>query len=178
MQIHGADVVQVTWMWDRAEFRRHAWRVKADQNRVRMFVVLVSATIAAWMIYLWQGGPFPYGAVWIALIAAALLLEVSLTGWAWLRGTGDAWYAPVTLRVDVDGVRLTAATADFLYRWPGLAPVARTADVWEFSSPGMGSITVPRRLISPADDAAIARVVDFHAHRVGRPADMPPPAEV
>ncbi|MEU7821967.1 hypothetical protein [Catellatospora sp. NPDC049111] len=180
MQIHSEDLVEVTWMWDRGGFRRVAWTEKGYQNRRMVVVALISLTVAAWAFDLWGklGGPFPYAAVWLSLLGVALVGQVCLTAWLWLRRTPDFWYAPMTVRIDADGVRLILASGEFFYRWALMSPVVRTAHDWHFHVRSVGGVTVPRGLISPADDAAIAVVVDRYAHLVGRPADMPPPAEV
>ncbi|MEV4413948.1 hypothetical protein [Catellatospora sp. NPDC049609] len=179
MQIHREDLVEVTWMWDRAGFRRVAWQERSSYNRFYGIVVTVSLTVAAWMFHLWaqDGGTFPFGAVWITAIALALTARVALTGWAWLKITPDLWYTRLTVRIDASGVRLTSAGSEHFYRWSALGPVVRHED-WIFNAAGMGMVRVPRNAISPADDAAIAVVVDRYAHLVGRPEDMPPPAGV
>ncbi|BCJ72844.1 hypothetical protein CS0771_23880 [Catellatospora sp. IY07-71] len=180
MQIHSADLVEVTWMWDRAAFRRVAWQERALSNLCYGVAAIVSLALAAWMINtaLRQGGTFPYGGVWIALVGAVAAVRVALTGWLWLRNTPDVWYTPLTVRIDAQGVRLLSASSEHFYRWSGLAPVRRTRDDWIFSATGVGLIRVPRALITDVDDAAIAVVVDRYADRVGRPADLPPPAVV
>lgn len=180
MQIHRADLVEVTWMWDRAGFRRVAWQERAPYNLLYGAVAIISFTFAAWMTVpaVREGGRFPYGAVWLALVGAALAVRAALTGWHWLRSTPDVWYTPLTVRIDVQGVRLTSASSEHFYRWSALAPVRRTPDDWIFDATGLGLIRVPRGLITQADDAAIAVVVDRYADRAGRPDNLPPPAEV
>lgn len=181
MQLHGDDTVQLTWLWDRPEFLRLAALQRADQNRVSAIVALVSGTVAIWMIYLWNEGeawPFPFGAVWLGLLTVLFAGDAALSAWLAVRGMPDVKYAPMTVRIDALGVRLTTGSGEVFYRWSGLSEVARPHHFWRFVAAGVGEIVVPRRLITPADDAAVAAVVDRYAHRVGRPDDMPPPAEV
>ncbi|WP_196279333.1 hypothetical protein [Catellatospora vulcania] len=180
MQIHSEDLVQVTWMWDRAGYRRLAWMDKASRNRADVVVALVSLTVAAWTFDLWikQGGPCPFSGVWLSILGVGLVAKVSLSAWLSLRKSPDFWYSPMTVRIDAAGVRLIQASGEYFCRWALMSPVVRTAEDWHFVVPGAGGITVPRGLITPADDAAIAAVVDRYAHLVGRPDDMPPPAEV
>ncbi|GAA1423149.1 YcxB family protein [Catellatospora coxensis] len=180
MQIHSEDLVEVTWMWDRSGLRRVAWTGKSSRNRTAVLVALVSLTVAVWAFDLWGklGGPYPFAAVWLSVLGAGLVAQVCLTAWLRLRKTPDFWYAPMTVRIDADGVRLTQASGEFFHRWALMSPVVRTKDDWHFTVRSVGGIIVPRGLISPADDAAIAVVVDRYAHLVGRPADLPPPAEV
>ncbi|WP_186315539.1 hypothetical protein [Catellatospora sichuanensis] len=181
MQLHGEDAVQVTWLWDRTEYSRLAGQHRADQNRVSTVLALVSATVTAWMFYLWDEGlawPFPFGAVWLGLLTVIFAGDAALTAWLMVRNTPDVKYAPMTILVDVLGVRLTTGSGEVFFHWSGLSQVVRLEHFWKFVAAGVGEVAVPRRLITPADDAALAAVVDRYAHRVGRPDDVPPPAEV
>ncbi|MBV1853943.1 YcxB family protein [Catellatospora tritici] len=168
--------VEVTVMWDRAEYRRLAWTAHRTRNRNNLIaaavVLYVIADAFTWDKLSLKGVVLTYPAasfaVWLLLwLTCNWLWQAARTGHNWIEATPDWCYAPITVRVDAVGIHQISAADEALIRWHAITKVDQTSDFWIVSAPAAGSVWLPRRLISKERDVAIGAALARYRGQVG-----------
>jgi hypothetical protein len=174
VQILAADRVELTVMLDKADYRRISADAPRRRGRLANLLLL----------------PIPLGA-FVSLAAeqviGALVLVFTmlcLVGFGFVNrsrqigGLPDWAFGPTTYRITAEGCEIDQVMARRSIRWEATEACRKTTIAYWIQASSSTSIAVPRRQLTPADEAALEAVLTRFCPGAALPAATPPATDV
>jgi hypothetical protein len=173
VQIHGEDRVELTILLDESDYRLTTAELRRSQ-RWQGLVLLLPMLIGAFV-------SIAVEQLIGALSIAATLFLLSVVGIVNRRRRltmlPDWAYGPVTYRVWGLGIEVESAVARRTWRWLAVSGWRKSPTAYWFTIPGSAGITLPRRMLTTADEAALEHVLSRFGTGKGTAVPQLPPPE-
>ncbi len=157
MQTHSEELVELTLVWNRADFRRYFWIV---HDRAAVVSSSRNALIPVVGVFLYW-----FAAHNLAATAAWAGMAVLFLGTPWLsrrkrlRELTAATFGPFTYRFDGEGVHWIGPHSRTIIPWESINAVRVENGFWHIEDVEHVRTYVPDRTMSEADRAALRAVV-------------------